>query len=223
MEESPARAPIGAQKRGREMTCQEGVQRSRQLLASKGAHKPPKYASICFSAMNQSLRNFLPLALGIFNFIFFPTFSWHAAPSQIRHQDRRSSLFLPKARWERLCRCRLLPPAPATLTAVEAEGSSPPVRGPHRCLRSGIAPHYVAQVLKKCSNTQHVTKNPTILAQGKHRKPGLKSDITVGWAASHPTLQPPCLMASLVGSWGASRGVWPAGRGRFSSPSALPW
>ena len=24
-------------------------------------------------------------------------------------------------------------------------------------------------------------------------------------------------------SWGASRGVWPAGRGRFSSPSALPW
>ena len=26
-----------------------------------------------------------------------------------------------------------------------------------------------------------------------------------------------------MGSWGASRGVWSAGRGRFSSPSALPW
>ena len=26
-----------------------------------------------------------------------------------------------------------------------------------------------------------------------------------------------------VGSWGASRGVWAAGQGRFSSPSALPW
>ena len=26
-----------------------------------------------------------------------------------------------------------------------------------------------------------------------------------------------------MGSWGASRGVWPAGRGRFSFPSTLPW
>ena len=26
-----------------------------------------------------------------------------------------------------------------------------------------------------------------------------------------------------MGSWGALGGVWPAGRGRFSSPSTLPW
>ena len=37
------------------------------------------------------------------------------------------------------------------------------------------------------------------------------------WASSVPWLP-----RRLMGSWGASRGVWPAGQGRFSFPSTLP-
>jgi len=32
----------------------------------------------------------------------------------------------------------------------------------------------------------------------------------------------PWLPRRLMGSWGALRGMWPAGRGRFSFPSTLP-
>ena len=33
----------------------------------------------------------------------------------------------------------------------------------------------------------------------------------------------PWLPRKLMGSWDASRRVWPAGQGRFSFPSTLPW
>ena len=39
------------------------------------------------------------------------------------------------------------------------------------------------------------------------------------------TMSQQCALAAKKanGSWGALRRVWPAGRGRFSFPSTLPW
>ena len=43
---------------------------------------------------------------------------------------------------------------------------------------------------------------------------------TMGWPWASSV---PWLPKSPMGSWGAFRGVWPAGWGRFFSPSTLPW
>ena len=55
------------------------------------------------------------------------------------------------------------------------------------------------------------------LPNGSSREPGDEAELVLqALRLQHQPRKP-------MGSWGESRRVWPAGRGRFSFPSTLPW